>query len=198
MDNLARASSRPDGRQWAVNAAAMVVCMMPLALLASVACAQESRVRLSQRGTVSQTVDRTIITIVYDRPVARGRELFGGLVPWGKMWNPGANDATTIEFSGDVLVANQPLESGRYSLWAIPNPAEWTLIFSIRADVWHTRYPGESRDALRVTLKPIAGSHIETMAYYFPVVGPDSTTLRFHWGTTIVEIPIRLRPQPPS
>ena len=62
---------------------------------ASDAAAQRGRVRLSQPGTVSQTVDSTVITLVYNRPVARGRTLFGELVPWGRMWHPGANEATT-------------------------------------------------------------------------------------------------------
>ncbi|MGH7552628.1 MAG: DUF2911 domain-containing protein [Longimicrobiales bacterium] len=181
--------------EWSRGAVIVIASIVALGGLASEACAQDPpRVRPSQRGTVSQTVDKTTITIVYDRPVARGRELFGSLVPWGRSWQPGANNATTIEFSDDVLVAGQPLPEGRYSLWAIPNPEEWMLMFSKKAEAWHTQYPGESEDALRVALKSSVGSHMETMAYYFPVVGPDSTILNFHWGTTIVEIPIRLRP----
>ena len=162
---------------------------------ASDAAAQRGRVRLSQPGTVSQTVDSTVITLVYTRPGARGRTLFGELVPWGRMWHPGANEATTLEVSDDILVGGQELSKGRYSLWVIPTREQWTWIFSRVSDVWHTRYPGEGADALRLTLTPVTGDHMETLAYYFPVVGRDSVVLNFHWGTTIVEIPIHLKPR---
>ncbi len=147
----------------------------------------------SQSGTVSQDVADTHIALVYDRPVARGRTLFGGIVPWDAVWMPGANWATTIELSRDVRIEGQPLGAGRYSLWTIPGPTEWVVIFSRRARAFHTRYPA-GEDALRVRVKPTAGSHMETLAFYFPVVGPDSAILALHWGTTVVPIAIRVAP----
>src|SRR5881628_1855945 len=98
----------------------------------------------SQHATVTQTLGTTQVTIVYNRPSARGRTLFGrgGVVPWGKVWCPGADTATTIALSRDMVVGGQPLAAGKYSIWAIPGPDEWTLIFNRAADVFHIPYPG--------------------------------------------------------
>ena len=159
------------------------------AAYASAAAAQ--RPKPSQTGTVSQEVGSAKISITYDRPVARGRELFGALVKWGELWTPGANWATTIELSEDVTVEGQPLRRGKYSLWSIPGEPEWSLIFSKKERVFHTRYPA-GEDALRVQVQSTSGSHMETLAYYFPVVGPDSTVMHLHWGTTIVPVTIKL------
>lgn len=148
------------------------------------------QVQASQSGSVSQTVANTEITVTYDRPVARGRELYGGIVAYGQIWNPGANDATAVAFSRPVTINDQPLEAGKYSIWAIPDPDEWTLIFSRAADVFHQPYPGEEHDALRLNVAPTSGDHMETLAFYFSVVERKDAELRLHWGTTIVPLSI--------
>ena len=145
-------------------------------------------VKPSQSGSVSQTVANTEITVTYDRPVARGRELFGGIVPYGEIWNPGANDATMIAVIRAITINGTRLEAGRYSIWAIPDPSEWTIIFSRAADVFHEPYPGEEHDALRLTIAPTTGDHVETLAFYFPVVNKKDAELRLHWGRTIVSL----------
>jgi hypothetical protein len=162
-----------------------------LVLSATRVVAQEGRTKASQTGTVSQEVASTKISLVYDRPVARGRELFGHLVKWGVAWTPGANWATTFDVNKDVTIEGQPLNAGKYSVWAIPQEAEWTVIFSKEDHVFHTKFP-EGKDALRVNVKPATGGHMETLAWYFPVVGPDSAVLAMHWGTTVVPLAIRL------
>jgi hypothetical protein len=161
-----------------------------LILIVAGSSAQSQSVRPSQKGTVSQQVAQTEISLVYSRPVAKGRALFGALVPYDEIWG-GANEATTFEISDDVNIEGQTLAAGRYSIWWIPGAEEWTIIFSKKADVWHTRYPS-GEDALRVTVTPKNGDHMEVMALYFPVVGPDSATLVMHWGETIVPISITL------
>ena len=164
-----------------------------VALAAAVLLQQVPR---SQHGSVTQRVGSTDISVTYNRPVARGRELFGGIVRRGRVWHPGADSATTISFSHDVSIEGHDLAAGRYTLWAIPaeSPQPWTVIFSRALNVWHTPYPGESSDVLRVTVVPEQGAHMEALAYYFPVVTPDSAQLRLHWGTTIV--PVWIRPKP--
>jgi hypothetical protein len=147
-------------------------------------------VKASQRGSVSQTVANTEITVTYDRPVARGRELYGGIVPFGEVWNPGANDATAITMSRDVTINGEPLAAGKYSIWAIPGASEWTLIFSRAADVYHQPYPGEEHDALRLVVAPASGDHMETLAFYFSTVEKKDAELRLHWGETIVPLAI--------
>lgn len=147
-------------------------------------------VKPSQNGSVRQEVANTAIEITYDRPVARGRDLFGGIVPFGEIWNPGANDATAISFSRDVTVNGNPLPAGRYSLWAIPDPNRWTIVFNRQADVYHTPYPGEGDDALRLMASPRRGAHMETLAFYFAAVEKKDAELRLHWGETYV--PLRI------
>lgn len=150
-------------------------------------------VPLSQHATVSQRVGLLDISISYNRPVARGRTLFGGLVKWRRVWHPGADSATTIGFSRDVSIEGKSLAAGQYTLWAIPDTASWTVIFSHATHVFHIPYPGESHDALRVTVTPVQGTYMEVLVYYFPVVGPDSAVLNLHWGTTVV--PVRIHTQ---
>ena len=148
------------------------------------------RIKPSQTGTVSQEIGATKIALQYDRPVARGRELFGSLVKWGSVWSPSANFATTIDISEDITVQGDPLPKGKYSIWSIPGEQEWTIIFNKKERVHHLQYP-EGEDVLRVKTRPEQGSHMEVLAYYFPVVGPDSAIMRLHWGTTIVPVTIK-------
>jgi hypothetical protein len=148
----------------------------------------------SQRGSVSQTVAFTTIAIEYGRPVARGRLLFGdsGVVKWNAIWHPGADSATRISLDHDVLIENQPLAAGEYSLWLLPrNGAAWSVIFNRTSRTFHTPYPGQATDVLRVDVTPERGAHMESLAIYFPQVLRDSTVLRVHWGETIV--PVRIR-----
>jgi DUF2911 family protein len=146
----------------------------------------------SQRGSVTQNVAHTQITVSYGRPVARGRDLFGALVPWDAIWHPGADSATRVGFNRDVLIEGQPLRAGEYSLWLIPREnAPWTVIFSRAAKVFHLPYPGANRDALRLDVTPEQVSHMESFAIYFPMVLRDSAVVRLHWGTTA--LPIRIK-----
>src|SRR4051812_20127678 len=117
----------------------------------------------SQRGSVSQNVAYTTISIAYGRPVARGRALFGSLVPWDQIWHPGADSATRISFNHDILVEGRPLKAGEYSLWLVPRrQGKWTVIFSRAAHTFHKPYPGAAQDVLRVDVEPEALSHMET------------------------------------
>ncbi len=165
-----------------------------LLLLVLAVLAPRQGIPFSQPGSVSQRVGYTDISITYNRPVARGRTLFGdrgAVVRWGSVWHPGADSATTITFSRDVLIEGRPLAAGSYTLWTVPRPDSWTVILSRAVHVFHIPYPGEAQDALRVEVKPERGEHMETLAYYFPVVAPDSAILRLHWGETVVPVHIR-------
>ncbi|HYK82318.1 MAG TPA: DUF2911 domain-containing protein [Gemmatimonadales bacterium] len=167
-------------------ALALTLLALPVTLAAQAA-------RQSQPASLMQRLGQTTVTVDYNRPSARGRTLFGGVVAWGRVWNPGADQATTLAFTSDVFVGGQPLRAGKYSLWAIAQPDEWTLIFSKAADVFHVPYPGAREDALRIKLKPSRGPFMETLAFYFPTVEPDRALLNLHWGETIVQIPIALK-----
>lgn len=148
------------------------------------------QVSKSQAAVVSQRVANTEITITYSRPVARGRELFGALVPYGQVWNPGADKATAMAVTRAVHVNKQPLQPGKYSVWAIPRRESWTIIFSRAAEVYHTPYPGESQDALRLEVRPEQGPHMEVLCFYFPTVEGKDAELRLHWGSVMVPLAI--------
>jgi hypothetical protein len=145
--------------------------------------------RRSQPALVEQTMGRTRITVRYNRPVARGRALFGGIVKYGEVWDPGADEATTIEVDRDVRFGGRPLAKGRYSVWAIPRPDEWTLILSSASDVPHVPYP-EGRDALRIPVRVEQAPYMESLGFYFPVADSARAELALHWGTTRITVPI--------
>jgi hypothetical protein len=158
-------------------------------------------VPFSQRGVVRQRVSYTDIEVTYNRPTARGRKLFGSdsaaVVKFGRIWHPGADSASRIRFSRDVMFENRPLRRGEYSLWLLPRAdGPWTVILNSAARVFHSPYPGEATDVLRVTVMPQKGTHMDALAYYFPVVARDSTVLRIHWGEVMVPIRIRVSRQP--
>src|SRR4051812_759414 len=137
----------------------LAVALIALAPV-GVACAQTPPA--SQRQTIAQNIAHTKISIAYGRPVAKGRELFGKLVPYDEVWHPGADQATRISIDKDIAVEGKTLKAGDYSLWLIARAtAPWTIIFNRTADAWHRNYPGESTDALRVEVAPATASHVE-------------------------------------
>jgi len=150
------------------------------------------QVSKSQAAAVSQRIANTEITLTYSRPVARGRQLFGALVPYDQVWNPGADQATAIAVTRDVQINEHALRAGKYSLWMIPRTETWTVIFSNAADVYHTPYPGENRDALRLDARSEPGPHMEALAFYFPIVEGKDAVLRLHWGAVMVPLSIRV------
>jgi len=150
------------------------------------------KIQKSQAAAVSQRVANTEITVTYSRPVARGRALFGALIPFDQVWNPGADQATAVAFTREVRINEHPLPAGKYSLWVIPRSDQWTVIFSKAADVYHTPYPGENQDALRFDVATESGPHMEVLTIYFPVVDGKDAVLRVHWGEVMVPLSIRV------
>ena len=169
--------------------------LLPLAvpLLVAAACGglPDGSERGSQPAEIAQRMGSTELRVVYGRPMARDRVLFGELVPYDSIWNPGANEATRIEISEDILIEGEPLAAGKYSIWAIPRPERWTLIFSNAHDVFHIPYP-EGEDALRLDVTPESAPHVENLTFEFPMADQDSAELRFHWGELM--IPLRIQP----
>ena len=153
----------------------------------------------SQRGTVSQRVAFTDLSIEYGRPTARGRALFGTLVPWDSIWHPGADLATHLTISRDITLEGQPVARGTYTLWLIPRASgAWTFILNRTTKVQHTPYPGTASDALRLEVTPNQASHIETLTWFFPAVLRDEATLRFQWGTTGIDLRVKAAYRPAS
>src|SRR4051812_19764383 len=92
--------------------------LLPLLMVALLGPVAGAQIRASERGSVSQTVDGTLIAVNYGRAQARGRDsLFGKVVTRDEIWTPGANQSTTFEISRDVTVGGKPLPAGKYSMW---------------------------------------------------------------------------------
>ena len=139
-----------------------------------------------------QLLDSNQIRVRYIRPVARGRALFGSLVKYGKVWTPSADSAMLISFSRDVEIEGKPLRAGSYSVWAIPDSAQWTVIFNRTARAFHLNYP-EGDDALRVTAKVESLSHVETLTASFPLVDARKAVFQLQWGTTAVSVHVETK-----
>jgi hypothetical protein len=164
-----------------------------LVLAAAAATPANAQVRASERATVSQVVNGTTITVEYHRPGVRGRaSLFPGVVHYGEVWTPGANWATTLEVTNDVELNGRRIPKGKYSLWMIPQEKAWTVRVSRTAKTYHTRRPDPANDETSFEVTPVQGSHMENLAFYFPVVRRDGAELRMHWGTTVVPLEIEV------
>jgi hypothetical protein len=168
----------------------MLIRTLALAVIAVAPSAADAQNLRSQLGSVSQQVAGVKVDLTYRRPVARGRALFGSLVPWGRMWTPSADSAVRFTISDAIEINGSKLAAGSYAIWAIPDSTSWTLVFSTVPDVFHLRYP-EGKDALRVQATPMKGEHVETLLFAFPMVDADSARLELRWGTTIVPLFIR-------
>lgn len=116
--------------------------------------AQVKTPQSSPKATVFQTVGLTDVGVVYSRPAARGRAVFGNLVPFGKLWRTGANENTTISFSDDVIIEGKTLKKGKYALYTIPKIGSWEIIFYNTTNNWGTPEDfTEANVALRTTVK---------------------------------------------
>ena len=147
--------------------------------------------RPSQKAQLTQTVGLTDVTIVYSRPGVKGRVIWGELVPYGKVWRTGANEATTISFSTDVKVNGKPLTAGLYSVHTIPTQKEWTVIFNTKADQWGSYSYNDSADALRIQVKPQAHELVEWMQFSFPDIGVDKAMIALDWEK--IRIPFEIQ-----
>lgn len=146
--------------------------------------------RVSPLAQASQVVGMTGISVTYGRPAVKGRQVFGELEPWGKVWRTGANDATAISFSHDVTVEGEELAAGTYALFTVPGKDEWTVIFNEDHAQWGAFGYSEEKDVLRVKVRPEKGEHRELFTIDFPEAGADETVMRLAWATT--EVPIRI------
>src|SRR5256714_5036650 len=137
---------------------------------------------VSQAAEVKQRIALTDITIKYHRPLVNGRKIWGGLVPYGKVWRAGANEDTTIEFSYPVSVEGKPLDKGTYGLHMIPNADSCAVIFSKTNTGWGSYSYDQKEDALRVDVKPkpLAQSE-EALEFEFEDLKPTSTAVTLKW-----------------
>src|SRR5881227_4016943 len=137
---------------------------------------------VSQAAEVKQRIALTDITVKYHRPLVNGRKIWGGLVPYGKVWRAGANENTTIEFSDPVSVEGKPLAKGLYGLHMIPSTDSWTVIFSKTNTGWGSYSYDQKDDALRVDVKPKPlAENKEALEFDFEDLKPASTAVTLKW-----------------
>ncbi len=130
------------------------------------------------------------ITVDYSSPRAKGRKIFGGLVPYGEVWRAGANEATAFVTTGDLMVAGSHVPAGSYTIFAIPNQDKWTLIISKKTGEWGTQYPGADQDLARMDMKASKlPSPVENFTIAFDKTG-NGCTLRMDWETTRASVDI--------
>lgn len=170
---------------------AVALSLLSILLTAGAATAQrgDDSERASKNGKAEGSVGGVSLTLEYGRPEVREREIWGALVPWGEVWRTGANEATTIELGGDVLVEGQPLPAGRYGLFTIPGEEEWVVVFNRVADQWGAYDYDAGEDALRVTVRPRAAEHVEALDFE---VGDEGIVLR--WEELAVPVSIAAAP----
>jgi Protein of unknown function (DUF2911) len=149
---------------------------------------------VSQAAEVKQRIALTDVTVKYHRPLVNGRKIWGGLVPYGKVWRAGANENTTIAFSDPVWVEGQPLAKGIYGLHMIPNPDSWTVIFSKTNTGWGSYSYKQDEDAVRVNVKPRPlTEQEEALEFEFEALKPDSTALTLKWEKLAVPFTVSIK-----
>ena len=150
----------------------------------------------ASRPSPPATADCTLaggqkITIDYSSPRTKGRKIFGELVPYGKVWRAGANEATTMTVGADVTIGGKPVPAGKYTLFAIPEQNKWTLVISKKTGEWGTAYPGPDNDLARIDMKseklPAA---VENFTISFNQT-PGGCTLKMQWETTQASVEIK-------
>ena len=161
----------------------ITLCLAILGLAGSVSAQNDLNLPdVSQAAEVKQRVALTDIAVKYHRPLVNGRKIWGGLVPYGKVWRVGANENTTIEFSDPVSVEGKPLGKGTYGLHMIPNQDSWTVIFSNTNTAWGSYSYDQKEDALRVDVKPRPlAENKEALEFDFEDLKPTSTAVTMKW-----------------
>lgn len=150
---------------------------------------------LSPFSKISQEIGLTEINLEYSRPSAKGRIIFGGLVPFDKVWRTGANASTKITFIEEVRVAGHPIKPGTYALYTIPGKDEWTMIIhsniKLRSLAGGVYNPAE--DVFRFKVKPkMIDQYVETFTIQFSDLKTNSLNLQLIWANTLVNIPIEV------
>ncbi|MBL7733493.1 MAG: DUF2911 domain-containing protein [Chitinophagaceae bacterium] len=135
------------------------------------------------RDTARITIGKTNIEVDYWRPHRRGREIFGNVVPWNRVWRTGANNATQLRLTGDIKIGGQTLVKGIYGIWSYPTATQWELIINKNATAWGTDHD-PAADILRVPLQiSRAESPVEIMRIAFSKIDDKRTTMIIEWDT---------------
>ena len=130
------------------------------------------------------------VTIDYSSPRAKGRKIYGELVPFGQVWRTGANEATLLTTPVDLKIGGTSVPAGKYTLFTVPNKDKWTLVISKKTGEWGTDYPGQPNDLARVDMKTSTlPSPVENFTISFEKAGMGAN-LNIDWETTRASVPV--------
>lgn len=145
----------------------------------------------SPSQTIKQDFGLSSVELSYSRPAMKGRKIFGDLVPFGKVWRTGANNATTLTFGEEVTIGGTKVPAGKYGLLTIPDKKSWTIIISKQTDVTSPAAYKQDQDVVRVEAKTLEmNSTMESFTIQFADVKPTSCELHIMWDKTAVALPI--------
>jgi hypothetical protein len=146
---------------------------------------------LSPKGRVEQTVGQTIISVDYERPAARGRNVFGELVKYGNLWRTGAGNCTKIRFSKDVAIDTKNISKGTYSIFTIPGANEWTVILNKDTTLYGISLYDATKDIVRFTVTPHSTNrYYESLTIDIDVV-PNNAVVYISWENTQVSFEVK-------
>ena len=145
----------------------------------------------SPTQTIKEDFAMGSIELTYSRPGAKGRKVFGDLVPFDKLWRTGANAATIIKFSEPVEIKGKKVDTGSYALYTIPGAESWEIILNKGVKNWGSNGYTESDDVIRVKVDAMKmDAKMETFTMQFAEIKPESCELQIMWEKTLVSIPI--------
>lgn len=174
-----------------------IIVMLALVVANFVVEAQVKTPQSSPSAKVEQVVGLTTVQVEYSRPSAKGRTVYGDLVPFGKMWRTGANANTTISFTEDVKVGGKDLKKGKYALYTTPKADSWDVIFYTDTNNWGLPETwNESNVALKITVKPeTLTKSVESLSIFFNNLTNDSGVIELAWERTMIAIPFTVPTQ---
>jgi hypothetical protein len=152
---------------------------------------------LSPKGTVSYSKNGLDINVTYGRPFKKGRIIFGpedqsALVPYNKYWRLGANEATEIAFSKDVIFGGKNVKAGTYRMYTIPGETKWTVVLNTELGKWGAMEADHELDVIKVEVPPTSLSEpVEQFTIDFTDMGEQGISLNFNWDKTKVSVPIK-------
>jgi len=143
---------------------------------------QNNLPRLSPKSIVGQTIGYTKVEINYGSPGVKERSIWGELVPYGKVWRTGANEATTIDFDKDVIVEGEKVSAGKYSFFTIPGKESWTIIFNKVYDQWGAYKYDEKQDLIRFNVYQSSNHHVERLTFRFNYQDAYRSNVVLEWA----------------
>lgn len=150
-------------------------------------CLAQEAPKASPFKSTSAVIDGTTVTIEYSAPSKKDRKIWGGLVPYDKVWRTGANEATTLEVSADVKVAGKDLKKGKYAIFTIPNQDKWTVIINKNPNQWGAYSYKESENLFTFEVKPKKADFQEV----FSITVNEEGLVTMAWDELKVEFAIQ-------